>query len=97
MAKTNKHFGSDFDDFLADDGQLEAATAVATKRVIAWQISEGMKAKGLTKKAMADLMMTSRSQLDRVLDESDTALTLDTLSKAANALGYRVRVELAAA
>ena len=96
MAKANKHVGSDFDDFLTDSGQLEEATAVAVKRVIAWQIAEAMKAKGINKKAMAAKMQTSRSQLDRVLDENDTALTLDTLSRAATALGYRVKVELAA-
>lgn len=96
MAGKNKHVGSDFDDFLAEEGLLDASTAVATKRVIAWQISEAMKARSLTKRAMAERMNTSRSQLDRVLDENDTALTLETLSRAASALGCRVRVELTA-
>ena len=96
MARRNKHVGSDFDDFLAGEGQLEASTAVATKRVIAWQISEAMKARSLTKKAMAELMNTSRSQLDRMLDENDTALTLDTLSRAAAAVGCTLRFELTA-
>ncbi|PKM01379.1 MAG: Fis family transcriptional regulator, partial [Gammaproteobacteria bacterium HGW-Gammaproteobacteria-6] len=49
------------------------------------------------KKAMAERMHTSRSHLDRLLDASDTGLTLDTLSRAAQVLGYRVRLELAAA
>jgi DNA-binding Xre family transcriptional regulator len=86
MAKKSKHVGSDFDDFLAGQDQLEASTAVATKRVIAWQISEAMKTRSLTKKAMAERMNTSSSQLDRMLDENDTALTLETLSRAASAL-----------
>jgi predicted XRE-type DNA-binding protein len=97
MAKRNQHLGSDFDTFLADDGQLEEANAVAVKRVIAWQIAEAMKTRGLTKKAMAERMHTSRSHLDRLLDANDTGLTLDTLSRAAQVLGYRVRVELKAA
>lgn len=97
MSKRNRHVGSDFDDFLAEEGMLEAATAVAIKRVIAWQITEAMKARGLTKKAMAERMHTSRSHLDRLLDENDTGLTLDTLSRAAQVLGYRVKVEFAAA
>ncbi len=97
MAKLNQHVGSDFDEFLAEEGILEAATAVAVKRVFAWQIAEAMKARGFTKKAMAERMHTSRSHLDRVLDENDTGLTLDTLSRAAQALGYRVKVELVAA
>lgn len=97
MSKFNAHVGSNFDDFLAEDGLLEATTAIAIKRVIAWQIAEAMKARGLTKKAMAERMHTSRSHLDRLLDATDTGLTIDTLSRAAQALGYRVRLELAAA
>lgn len=97
MSKRTPHVGSDFDEFLAEEGILEDVTAVAIKRVIAWQIAEAMKVRGLTKKALAERMHTSRSHLDRLLDEHDTGLTLDTLSRAAQALGYRVKVELAAA
>lgn len=97
MSKRTPHVGSDFDEFLAEEGILEDVTAVAIKRVIAWQIAEAMKVRGLTKKALAERMHTSRSHLDRLLDENDTGLTLDTLSRAAHALGYRVKVELAAA
>ena len=96
MNKRNIHVGSDFDDFLADEGLLEGASAVAIKRVIAWQIAEAMKARGLSKKAMAEQMHTSRSHLDRLLDADDTGLTLETLSRAAQVLGRRLRVELAA-
>lgn len=35
MHRFNRHVGSDFDDFLAEEGLLEDATAVAIKRVIA--------------------------------------------------------------
>lgn len=95
MNKRNIHVGSDFDDFLADEGLLEGASAVAIKRVIAWQIAEAMKARGLSKKAMAEQMHTSRSHLDRLLDADDTGLTLETLSRAAQVLGRRLRVDLA--
>lgn len=94
MAKRKKSIGSNFDDFLADDGMLAEATATAIKRVIAWQIDEAMKAEHITKKELAERMGTSRSQLDRLLDEGDSGLTLETLSKAAHALGRQVRVEL---
>jgi antitoxin HicB len=97
MAKRNPHIGSDFDRYLAEQGQLEEASAVAMKRVIAWQIAQAMKTRGVTKKAMAERMHTSRSHLDRLLDADDTGLTLDTLSRAAQVLGYRIRVELEAA
>lgn len=97
MSKPNPHIGSDFDAFLEQEGVLEEASALAIKRVIAWQIAEAMEARGLTKKAMAERMHTSRSHLDRLLDANDAGLTLETLSRAAQALGYRVKVELAAA
>lgn len=96
MAKSNQHVGSSFDDFLQEEGLLEEANAVAVKRVIAWQFAEAMKAQGVTKKEMAERMHTSRSSLARLLDERDTSLTLDTLSRAAQALGCRIKVELAA-
>ena len=97
MAKKNIHGGSSFDDFLADDGQLEVATAVAIKRVITWQFEQAMKLSGINKTTMAERMQTSRAALARLLDENDTGLTLDTLSRGAQALGYRVKVELVAA
>jgi antitoxin HicB len=97
MAKKNVHVGSSFDDLLAYDGQLEDATAVAIKRVITWQFEQAMKLSGINKTTMAERMHTSRAALGRLLDENDTGLTLDTLSRGAQALGYRVKVELVAA
>jgi len=97
MAKVNRHIGSSLDDLLAEDGTLEKVTARALKRVIAWQIQNAMKNAGVNKVAMAKRMHTSRSALDRLLDESDTGLTLDTLTRAAQALGYKVKLELKAA
>ena len=97
MAKKNVHIGSSFDDFLAEDGRLEEATAIAIKRVITWQFERAMKTAGITKTDMAARMQTSRASLRRLLDANDTGLTLDTLSRGAQALGYRVKVELVAA
>ncbi len=90
----NEHIGSSFDEYLDSEWLLEASAAVAVKRVIAWQVAEAMKAAKVSKSALAKRMQTSRSQLDRVLDETDTGLTLDTLSRAATALGYRVQIDL---
>ncbi|OYT90658.1 MAG: Fis family transcriptional regulator [Burkholderiales bacterium PBB3] len=91
----NQNIGSDFDDFLADEGMLEEVTAVAVKRVIAWQIEQEMSAQKITKTAMAKKMRTSRASLNRLLDENDTSLTLTTLAAAAAALGQRIKLELA--
>lgn len=88
------NIGSSFDEFLAELGTLAETEAVATKRVLAWQIAEVMKAKKLTKKALAERMHTSRPAIDRLLDPANEAVTLQTLSKAAEALGKRLRLEL---
>jgi predicted XRE-type DNA-binding protein len=91
-----KHLGSSFDDFLAEDGRLEEATATAMKRVIAWQIAQEMKAQKLSKTAMAERMHTSRAALNRLLDEEDTSLTLATLASALAVLGKRMEFKMAA-
>ena len=90
----NKNIGSDFDDFLMDEGMHEEGNAVAVKRVIAWQIEQEMSAKKMTETAMAKTMRTSRASLNRLLDENDTSLTLTTLAGAAAALGGRIKLEL---
>jgi len=89
-----KHLGSDFDDFLREEGLLDDAEAVASKRVLAYQISEAMEQRNLTKTAMARQMGTSRSSLDRLLDPSVPSVTLLTIEKAARVLGKRVRIEM---
>ena len=94
---TNPHVGSSLDDFLAEDAMLQEVTAIAVKRVIAWQIQEEMASQKLTNTAMAKKMHTSRAALNRLLDETDTSLTLTTLAGAAAALGRQVRFELCAA
>lgn len=91
----NKHIGASLDDFLAEEGLLEEATASAMKRVIAWQIEQEMKAQKLTKTALAEKMHTSRAALNRLLDTKDTSMTLATLASVAAALGKHVRAELA--
>ena len=86
--------GSNFDDFLKEEGLYEQTTAAALKKVLALQIEEGMKSQQLTKTAMAKRMHTSRAALNRLLDDSDTSLTLTTLASAASALGKSVKIEL---
>jgi antitoxin HicB len=88
------HTGSRFDDFLAEDGLLAEVEAVAIKRVLAWQLAEAMKARKLTKDAMARKMKTSRSQLDRLLDPEAASVTLSTMTRAATALGKKLTFKL---
>ena len=93
---SKKNIGSSFDDFLKEDAMLENATAVALKRVIAWQIAEEMKVQQITKTELAKRMHTSRAALNRLLDEKDPSLTLTTLASAASALGKKLNIQLAA-
>ena len=90
----NNHIGSDFDDFLSEQGLAEEVSAAALKRVIAWQIAEAMKKQHVSKKTLADRMHTSRTAVDRALDQNDPGMTLATLASAARALGQRVEVRL---
>jgi hypothetical protein len=90
-----KHLGSQFDDFLREEKLLEAAEAVAVKRVIAFQIAQQMKRRKLTKTQMALRMKTSRAALERLLDPTNASVSLATLERAALALDMRLRVELA--
>ena len=91
----NKHLGSSFDDFLQEDGLRAEAEATAIKRVIAYQIEMEMKRAKLTKSAMAEKMRTSRSALDRLLDPANASITLQTLERAALALGKNLKIKLA--
>lgn len=91
----SKHIGSDFDDFLAENGMEQEVTAAAMKRVIAWQFAQAMQRRGITQTEMAARMGTSRQVVRRLLDETDTGVTLATLARAGAALGQPVRLELA--
>ncbi len=88
------HLGSDFDDFLTEEGFLEEAEAIAVKRVLAFQISELMEAQNLSKAEMARRMKTSRAALDRLLDPENRSVTLHTMDKAARSLGKHLRLTL---
>ena len=88
------HSGSTLDSFLEEEGILNEVEAVAVKRVIAWQLAEAMKASNISKKSMAERMGTSRSQLDCLLDPENSAVHLETIAKAARAVGKRLRVEM---
>jgi hypothetical protein len=93
--KRVEHSGSSFDSFLDQEGIREEVEAVAIKRVLAWQLAQEMKKKGKTKQAMARELQTSRSQLDRLLDPRNTAVTLETITRAAKVLGKKVVLRIA--
>tara|TARA_B110000902_G_C14250667_1_gene565974 strand:- start:62 stop:349 length:288 start_codon:yes stop_codon:yes gene_type:complete len=94
MAKPNQHMGSSLDNLLEETGELAEVNAAAIKRVIAWEIQQKMEAEHISKTKMAELMGTSRSDLDRVLDPANTSVTLHTLDNAARAVGKTLRIDL---
>jgi DNA-binding Xre family transcriptional regulator len=89
-----QHIGSNFDEFLAEEGLLTADEAVAVKRVLAYQIEQLMIAQNISKTAMAQRMNTSRAALNRLLDPANPSVTLQTLDRAASVLSKRLQIEL---
>lgn len=90
----NKHRGSSLDSFLEEEGTLAEFQAQAIKEVISWQLGEAMKEQKLSRRRLATLMHTSRTQVDRILDPADGNVTLATLQRAAAVIGRRVQLEL---
>lgn len=91
---SDKHIGSNFDDFLEEEGILAKTEAGAVKRVIAFQVEQMMKEQKLSKTEMSRRMNTSRAALDRLLDPANQAVTLQTLDRAARALGRRLQISI---
>jgi len=89
-----KNLGSSFEDFLREEGTLEETTSRATKRVLAWQIAQAMKTLRISKVQMAHRMHTSRSQLERLLDPENDKVLLETVQRAASAIGKRATLIL---
>lgn len=87
--------GQRFEDFLLEQGTLEATTERAVKRVVAYQLAEVMREQGISKVEMARRLETSRSQLDRLLDPDNDGITLAVLARAARAVGRSLKLELA--
>lgn len=94
MADDNKHMGSTLDSFLEEEGVLAEFQAQAIKEVIAWQLGAAMKDRKISKRRLAELMHTSRTQVNRILDPNDGNVTIDTLQRAAAVIGRRVQLEL---
>ena len=83
----NKHLGSSLDDFLHDEGIYDEVRELAIKKMIAATFAEEMKKTGITKAEMARRMKTSRVSVDRLLDPKNDSITLNTILKAAEAIG----------
>jgi len=94
VARKNPHISSSFESWLDEEGIREEVTAAAIKSVIARQLAAEMKKKRITKKRMAELMKTSRAQVDRLLDPDNGAATIESLARAARVVGRELRMQL---
>lgn len=91
---SDKYIGSNFDDFLAEDGILEEIETIAVKKALAFQIAELMRTQKISKVQLARKLQTSRMVLDRLLDPENNSVTLRTMGKAAHSLGKHLRLTL---
>ena len=92
--ESNPHIGSDFDDFLRKEGLYAEVNAGAAKKLLALQLSQALEESNLTKTELAARMRTSRAVINRLLDPDNLALNLQTVSKAAAALGKKIEIRL---
>jgi antitoxin HicB len=95
--KKNSRIGSDFDNFLREEGIYEEVEAAALKKVIAAALEKQMKRRRISVSRLANELGTSRAAIDRILDRDNTSITLNTISRTASVLGCRVRLEIVAA
>jgi predicted transcriptional regulator len=94
MTRKNRHIGSSFESWLDEAGIRSEVAAAAIKAAIAHQLAAEMKKKHITKKRMAELMKTSRAQIDRLLDPDHGSATIESLQRAASIVGRELRLEL---
>ena len=90
-----EHTGSNFDDFLEEEGILEEVSVKANKRLLVLQLADIMQENNITKTSLAKKLQTSRSQLDRILDPNNSSITLDVLERVAYAVGKKLHIEFA--
>jgi hypothetical protein len=86
------HWGSTLDGFLTEQGVLHEVRAIVEKVSIATRFTAAMRAQKNTKKPLADMIGTRRTQVDKLLDPHSGNVTLDTWHRAASASGKRIEV-----
>ena len=90
----NQYIGSNFDDFLNEEGIAEEVESGAIKKIIAFQLQERLETEHITKTELASRLHTSRAAVDRLLDPENDSITLQTLKRAAAVLGKKLKLEL---
>lgn len=89
----NIHAGSNFDDFLKEEGIFEHCQEVGAKYAFVMQLQDEMEKQKLTKEEFAKRIGTSRSALDRLLDPTKSS-NIQSLVNAAAAVGRHLRISM---
>ena len=91
---SKKHIGSSLGSFLDEMKIREETELLAIKKTLSLQLRQAMKRRSVSQSRLAKKMRTSRTVINRMLDPSDTGVTLATLSRASQVLGLRVDIRL---
>ena len=83
----SKHIGSTLESLFDDLGEGEEFRLGAQKMAFVIAAEQRMAALKMSKNALAKRLGTSRPAVDRLLDPTNTGLTLATLGRATRALG----------
>jgi len=93
---SRKHIGSSLGSFLDEMQIREETELLAIKKTLSLQLGQAMKRRSISQSRLAKEMRTSRTVINRMLDPSDTGVTLATLTRASQVLGLRVDIRLSA-
>jgi hypothetical protein len=88
------HVGSTLESLFEETGEIEEVRALAVKKMIVDQYLAAMNERKLTVSALSRRMSTSRAAVKRLLDPNSKGVTLDSLGRAAAALGKDLQVRL---
>ncbi len=86
----NKHIGSTLDSFFEELGEADDVGLLTQEKLLAAKVERAMARRSMSKSALARAMNTSRTVVHRLLDPSDTGVTLATIWKASKALDLKL-------
>ncbi len=87
---SKKRIGSSVESLFDELGEREEFDVLLQKKLLASKIGKAMAQRKMSRSALAKAMRTSRTVVHRLLDPTDTGVTLTTLSKASKALGVQL-------
>jgi len=89
-----RRFEEESTERLREEGIYWETEVAGLKRTIAAALARQIERREVSLSELARAVGTSRAALNRVLDPANTSLTLATLTRAAAALGCKVKVEI---